>query len=167
MKRIIAWIVLIVSLLGCLAGCKQPTVGEKVAIPKLKVQCGTESVETMRGETYWAYLIDEEEKEWEEIVEEDIHPLRNKDKLPSLTYSESDLTVTMDFEIEPIDIAIVRWDIDAFGDIMADAETVEWDGNTFVLSKDESIYEISARWFTDEGNQIQGRINYCFYTQKR
>lgn len=171
MKRIVAWLVVVVFLLGGLAGCNKKDNNtqfstEKIPPSELTVRCGTQSVQALRGSTSWEYLVGEDEWDGEEA--EDIHPLMSKDLMPCLEFSESDeeLIVTMDFDIAPIDIFVLRWDESDWNDVTAEAEDIRVIDGTFVLSEENSIYEISARWYSNEGNKLQGMIYYSFYTEK-
>ena len=170
MKRIVAMLVIVVCLLGCLTGChKKPEIQyskDKIAPPELTVSCGTERVKTLRGSTSWQYLVGE--NEWDGEEKDDINPLLSKDQLPCLSFTETDekLILTLEFDIAPIDVFAMRWDTSDFGDVTAEGEDLWVKDGTIELSKTESIYEISARWYTNEGNKLQGMIYYSFYTEK-
>ena len=167
MKRIVAWMMLTVLLVICLAGCQNNQYStDKIEPSEMTVTCGGVTIQPERGTTYWKHLIGK--KEWYEIeIEKDLPNMRKED-LPCLEFSVSDEknVVTMEFDIEPLDIFVLRWEEDAWGDIMAESDEVYVEGNTFEIENENGIYEIWARWYTSEGNQLQGSVYYSFYTKK-
>ena len=170
MKRIVALLLITVVLMGCLVSCNKKDdtqySTEKIPPAELTVQCGSERVTAFRGDTEWKYLIGK--KKWDEELITNVHPLLQKDKTPCLSVAPSEelQIVTLEFDVAPIDIFVLRWDISAWNNPLAEAEDIRVNGNTFELDDKDSIYEVSARWYTNEGNQLQGTICYSFYTKK-
>ena len=167
MKRLIAGFMAILTLACCLTGCSRK-LSDQVAPPEMTVVLGDERVKALRGTTEWAHLVTK--KEWYEVREEADLPMMRKGEVPCLefTVSEEKNVVTLEFDIPPIDFYVNQYAIDAWGDIMAEYYEPEVDRTnfSFEISDEEAIYEVWARWYTNEGTKQQGHAYYSFYTKK-
>ena len=161
MKRIVAGLVMVVLLIGCLTGCngkKQQRGGEMPEIPNLEVSCGLKSVDALRGMYIWRY-------EDEELRDNSLPTQSRQDEMPCLEVSGSK-RVTLKFDMEPLDVFVNRWSTDAWDDLSVEPIEVELQGLTFMLADEDSIYEVWARWQGNdsEGGTLSGNVYYSFYT---
>lgn len=165
MKRMIAGLVIVLMLIGCLAGCndkKQPRGGEMPEIPDLKVICGDESIDALRGEYQWKY-------EQEEIQEDADLTLNRREETPCLKVSSDNREVSLQFYMDPLEVFVYCWDTDSWGGEYADYVEIPVDGTTFTLLEVDCVYEIMARWQGDdeEGGTLSGIVYYSFYTEMK
>lgn len=89
------------------------------------------------------------------------HPLDCKDLLPLLETTEG--TATLRFSWEPDAVSVRCWSDERWADASAESEDVEVSGNVMTLKPGAYIYEITARWNTN--NEYGGTASYSAYLE--
>lgn len=89
------------------------------------------------------------------------HPLDCKDLLPLLETTEG--TATLRFSWEPDAVSVRCWSDEHWADASAESEDVEVSGNVMTLKPGAYIYEITARWNTN--NEYGGTASYSAYLE--
>ena len=163
MKRVVSLLVVMVALLGCLTGChkkKEVRGGEMPEIPDLKVICGDESVDALRGSVVWRYEDDE-------IRDTKPEFWQRQDETPCLKLSDTK-KVNLQFDMEPLEVFVQCWSVEYWGTLADEVIDVEVRGTTFELLDGEYVYEVSARWQgnDEEGGTLSGFVYYSFCTEK-
>lgn len=161
MKRTVAWLMVILALVGCLTGCnkkKEFPGGEMPEIPGLKVSCGLKSVDALRGQYVWRY-------ENEELRDDSVPTQFRKDEMPCLEVSAGK-EVKLKFDVEPLEVRVTYWSTDAWEDFSAEGGEIVLYENSFTVGEEDTIYEIWARWQGNdsEGGTLSGNVYYSFYT---
>ncbi len=88
------------------------------------------------------------------------HPLDCKDRLSQFKSPEA--TAVLRFAQEPdVILDICCWSDEHWSDLTADSEEVVWEGNEIVLKPGGYIYEVKARWNTENG--YGGTASYSVY----
>jgi hypothetical protein len=134
----------------------------------MTVVLGDQRITALRGPVNWEHRLTK--KEWYRLTIEEDLPMLRKDETPCLEYSESDgnVTVTLEFDIQPIDMSVSYYSIDAWGDRWAEYYEMDADRTnfSFELMEDEGIYEVWVRWYTNDETNLAGDAHYSFYTKK-
>lgn len=89
------------------------------------------------------------------------HPLDCKDLLPLLETTEG--TATLRFSWEPDAVSVRCWSDEHWADANAESEDVDVSGNVVTLKPGAYIYEITARWNTN--NEYGGTASYSAYLE--
>ena len=90
------------------------------------------------------------------------HPLDCLDDIEVLKVSDG-ATVYLIFEGTPTGITVKRYNADATN--YDEYEEIKVDGNTFVASAGDYLYEVIASW-NEEGKSYSGTVHYAFRTEK-
>lgn len=111
------------------------------------------------GTYSWAVEQNGEEK----VTEADgSHPLDCLDDIEVLKVSDG-ATVHLVFEGAPTSITVKRYAADAKN--YDEYEEIKVDGNAFVASAGDYLYEVIACW-NEEGKSYSGTVHYAFRTEK-
>ncbi len=93
------------------------------------------------------------------------HPLECKERL-SHPYTTPETTAVLRFQEEPDAILSAKcWSDAHWGELSADSEEAEVNGNVLTLKPGGYIYEVTADWNTEHG--YGGRASYVFYLEMK
>ena len=142
---------------------------ENVSVPKelpgLTISCGGEEITPWVGAYHWIYGDDA-------IIKESNHPLHCIETVPFIPVYATTVShavghepgqVTLNFDIEPTEITVYRYDVEA-ADETAGEEIIMDNGSVLDLSFGNYLYHIAAEWDYPD-NELGGSGDYAFYTK--
>lgn len=141
---------------------------ENVSVPKelpgLTISCGEEEITPWIGAYHWIYGDDA-------IIKESNHPLHCIETVPFIPVYATTVShavghepgqVTLNFDIEPTEITVYRYDVEA-ADETAGEEIIMDNGCVLDLAYGNYLYHIAAEW--DYPEELGGSGDYAFYTK--